>query len=84
MQEHINWIIHTHGQLCKASGVTQMHCEQFLKNSTIRLLSKVINKLITIPIEGSSVSIPGVSICAYYGNIGGLIQDEDVGWALLH
>ncbi|KAJ8428770.1 hypothetical protein Cgig2_010774 [Carnegiea gigantea] len=37
--EHVNWVIHKHGQL---------H------------LSKAINKLITIPVEGSSVSIPGM------------------------
>ncbi|KAJ8436608.1 hypothetical protein Cgig2_029854 [Carnegiea gigantea] len=35
-KEHVNWVIHKHGQL---------H------------LSKAINKLITIPVEGSSVSI---------------------------
>ncbi|KAJ8429940.1 LOW QUALITY PROTEIN: hypothetical protein Cgig2_017990 [Carnegiea gigantea] len=57
--EHVNWVIHKHGQL---------H------------LSKAINKLITIPVEGSSVSIPGVGMCADHGNIGGLMQDEDVGW----
>ncbi|KAJ8432732.1 hypothetical protein Cgig2_028648 [Carnegiea gigantea] len=43
--EHVNWVIHKHGQL---------H------------LSKVINKLITNHVEGSSVSIPGVDVAAHY------------------
>ncbi|KAJ8434149.1 hypothetical protein Cgig2_000869 [Carnegiea gigantea] len=41
-------------------------------------LSNVINKLITIPVEGSSVLILGVGMCADHGNIGGLGQDKDV------